>query len=79
MDIYIYIYIYICVCVCVCVCMFPVRYEHQLRIKSKAVPSTGRGDLQGCEMLRITYCPHSRLAVVVRLSDLFAGRALNPG
>jgi hypothetical protein len=29
--------------------------------KSKAIPITGRGGLQGCEMLRIPHCLDSRL------------------
>jgi hypothetical protein len=29
--------------------------------KSKAIPETGRGGLQGCEMLRIPHCLENRL------------------
>jgi hypothetical protein len=29
--------------------------------KSKAIPVTGRGGLQGCEMLRISHCLDNRL------------------
>jgi hypothetical protein len=32
--------------------------------KSKAVPITGRGGLQGCEMLRIPHCLDTELEVV---------------
>jgi hypothetical protein len=28
---------------------------------SKSTPRTGRGDLYGCEMLRIPHCPDNRL------------------
>jgi hypothetical protein len=33
----------------------PVRYEHHLHIKSKAISVTGCGGLQACEILRIPY------------------------
>jgi hypothetical protein len=29
--------------------------------RSKAIPITGRGSLQGCEMLRIPHCVNSQL------------------
>jgi hypothetical protein len=41
--------------------MLPVRYEHRLDIKSEAIPVTGRGFLQGCEMLRAPHCLDNRL------------------
>jgi hypothetical protein len=31
------------------------------KIKSKAIPVTGRGGLWGCEMLRIPHCLDNRL------------------
>jgi hypothetical protein len=31
------------------------------KIKHKAIPVTGDGGLQGCEMLRIPHCPDNRL------------------
>jgi hypothetical protein len=30
-------------------------------IEGKAIPVTGRGGLQGCEMVRISHCLHNRL------------------
>jgi hypothetical protein len=33
------------------------------KVKSKAIPITGRGGLSGCEMLRIPHCLDSRLTV----------------
>jgi hypothetical protein len=36
--------------------MFLMRYERHLQIKIKAISVTSRGDLQGCEMLRIQHC-----------------------
>jgi hypothetical protein len=41
--------------------MFPVMYDHYLHLKSKAIPVTGRGGLQGCDMLRIPHCLDNRL------------------
>jgi hypothetical protein len=36
--------------------VFRVRYEHDLKIKRKAIPVTGREGLHNCEMLRIPHC-----------------------
>jgi hypothetical protein len=40
--------------------MFPVRYELYLHTKSRAIPVTGRGGLEGCEMLKIPHCLDNR-------------------
>jgi hypothetical protein len=42
--------------------VFPVRYDN-LHIKNKAIPVEGRGELQGCNMLRIPNCLEKRLKV----------------
>jgi hypothetical protein len=34
---------------------------YNVKVKNKAIPVTGRGGLQGCEMLRIPHCLDSRL------------------
>jgi hypothetical protein len=39
--------------------VFPVRYEH-LHIKN-AIPITGRGGVQGCEVLGIPHCLDNQL------------------
>jgi hypothetical protein len=41
--------------------VFAVRYEYHLRTKSKGIPVTGRGDLQGREMLSIAHCLDNKL------------------
>jgi hypothetical protein len=41
--------------------VFPVRYEHHLHIECEAIPVTGRGGLQRCEMLRIPHFVDNRL------------------
>jgi hypothetical protein len=41
--------------------MFPVRYEHNLFIESKANSVTDRGSQQGCEMMWIPHCLDSQL------------------
>jgi hypothetical protein len=57
--------------------VFPVRYEHHLHIRNKAIPVIGREGLQVCEMLRIPHCLDSRLTAV-KLSASPTNRALIP-
>jgi hypothetical protein len=53
--------------------VFPVRYEHHLHIKSKAIPVTGSGGPY-CETSRLPHCLDNRLTAAV--VSLRAGRAL---
>jgi hypothetical protein len=39
---------------------FALREEHT-SIETKAIPVTGRGDLKGCDILRIAHCLDNRL------------------
>jgi hypothetical protein len=48
----------------------PVRTSQEAHSVSKAIPVTGHGGLQGCEMLRISQCLGSRLTV--------GGKFVNP-
>jgi hypothetical protein len=41
--------------------VFPVRYEHHVLRRSKAIPVRVYGSLQGPKMLRIPHCLDSRL------------------
>jgi hypothetical protein len=52
-------------------------YRKVQRVR-KDMPATGRGGLQGCEMLRISHCLDNQLADCVRLSALRTGHALLP-
>jgi hypothetical protein len=38
------------------------------RIKSKAIPVTGRGGLEGCKMLRIPHCLDNRLTDGIKVT-----------
>jgi hypothetical protein len=38
--------------------------------EKKAIPVTGRGGLQGCEMLRVSHCLHNRLTDGVKVVSL---------
>jgi hypothetical protein len=52
--------------------VFPVRYEHNLHTKSRAIPVTSCEGLLGCEMLRIPYCLDNELidgSDIVRLTN----------
>jgi hypothetical protein len=40
--------------------LLPVRYEHHLDIKSRALSVTGSGGLQDYEMLTIPHCVNNR-------------------
>jgi hypothetical protein len=60
-----------------------VRPEYIVRqgnneAESGAAPVTGRGGLQGCEMLRISHCLENRPTDVGVVFSLRAGRALIP-
>jgi hypothetical protein len=46
--------------------------------RSKDIPVTGCGSLQGCEMLMILHCSDSRLTDGSELSSIITGRALLP-
>jgi hypothetical protein len=43
------------------VCQLPYRKASELSVKGKSITITGRGGLEGCEMLRIPHCPDNRL------------------
>jgi hypothetical protein len=50
--------------------VFPVKYEHHLYIKSKAIPVICHRDLQACETSRIPRCVNSRFTYGGKVASL---------
>jgi hypothetical protein len=50
--------------------VLPVRYEHHLHIKSKAISVSGREGLWGCGMFSIRYCLDNRLTDGLEVDSL---------